>query len=125
MTETIKIKDIEELKKPEIAVVRLKKAIDELVQDIESETLFLELRRLTKAQGGMSRLSKKVGINRQNLYRTFASDGNPKLRSLSTILKGLGYKLSIEPVNKPVLGSDFDVKKPANTSDSSGSQEAA
>lgn len=126
MTEIIKTKDIEELKQPEIAKVRLKTAIDELITDIDSETLFLELRRLTKAQGGMSRLSKKVGINRQNLYRTFASDGNPKLRSLTTILKGLGYKLSIEPLSKQPLANDFDstIKTAANTSES-GNQEAA
>lgn len=124
MTEIIRTKDIEELKKPDIAASRLKNAIDELMSDIESETLFLELRRLTKAQGGMSRLSKKVGINRQNLYRTFASDGNPKLRSLATILKGLGYKLSIEPVSKPVVASnDFENVKAANSAESD--QEAA
>jgi probable addiction module antidote protein len=125
MTE-ITTKDIEELKKPDIAERRLKTAIDELMQDIESENLFLELRRLTKAQGGMSRLSKKIGINRQNLYRTFASDGNPKLRSLATILNGLGYKLSIEPLGKKTVPSnDFDgsVKTAANASGSD--QEAA
>ena len=43
----------------------------------------------------MTALSKRIGINRQNLYRTFASTGNPKFRSLGAILKGLGYKLAI------------------------------
>jgi DNA-binding phage protein len=58
------------------------------------------LRKITKAQGGMTALSRRTGINRQNLYRTFASTGNPKFKSLGTILKGLGYNLTIEPIEK-------------------------
>lgn len=106
MTEAKKYKDVEALKDPQTASGRLRDALERLCDDNDAETFLLTLRKLAKAQGGMSMLSKKVGINRQNLYRTFASTGNPKFRSLSTILKGLGYRLSIEPI-----GSNDDEKR--------------
>lgn len=84
---------------PGVANLHLNDALEKLANDNNSEEFLLLLRQLTKVQGGMSSLSKKVGINRQNLYRTFASTGNPKFKSLATILKGLGYRISIEPIH--------------------------
>ena len=81
-----------------VSNVHLDEALQKLANDNNSEDFLLLLRQLAKIQGGMSLLSKKVGINRQNLYRTFASTGNPKFKSLVTILKGLGYRISIEPI---------------------------
>lgn len=88
--------------------VELRKALDKLSQDGNAAEFLLKLRELAREQGGMSYLSKKVGINRQNLYRTFASTGNPKFRSLNSILKGLGFKLTIERIgasNDDISGS--------------------
>lgn len=91
-------KDSVSLKDPKTANNFLNDALRKLANDNNSEDFLLLLRQLTKIQGGMSFLSKKVGMNRQNLYRTFASTGNPKFKSLATILKGLGYRISIEPL---------------------------
>lgn len=98
MAQLSTIKDMESLKDPKKATNHLKTALEKLSEENDAETFLITLRSLTKVQGGMSSLSKRVGINRQNLYRTFASTGNPKFRSLNTILKGLGYRLSIEPI---------------------------
>ena len=78
--------------------VELRNALDKFSQDGNAADFLLKLRELAREQGGMSYLSKKVGINRQNLYRTFASTGNPKFRSLNSILKGLGFKLTVERI---------------------------
>jgi len=88
----------ESLKDPREATDKLKVTLARLQEQKDPNGFLETLRRLTKAQGGMSELSKKIKINRQNLYRTFASTGNPKLRSLVTILEGLGYRLTIEPI---------------------------
>jgi probable addiction module antidote protein len=96
MTTSTKFDDIEILRNPEIAETKLREAIDQVVLTDDAEDFLLLLRKLTKVQGGMSALSNRVSINRQNLYRTFASTGNPKFKSLAAILRGLGYKLSIE-----------------------------
>lgn len=83
-------------KEAEGAYSQLQEAMEHFANNNDPESFLQYLRVLARAQGGMSSLSKKVGINRQNLYRTFASSGNPKFKSLNTILKGLGYRLSIE-----------------------------
>lgn len=98
MTERKIYKDIEALKNPEVAIAYLRKALEKFATEGDAQTFLGALRKLTKAQGGMTALSRRTGINRQNLYRTFASTGNPKFKSLGTILRGLGYNMSIEPV---------------------------
>lgn len=92
---------ISHLKDPKAAYQVLNKALKRFANDNNSDEFLFVLRQLTKIHGGMSRLSKKIGVNRQNLYRTFTHDGNPKLKSLATILKGLGYRMTIEPIYKP------------------------
>jgi probable addiction module antidote protein len=100
MTEKKIYKDIEALKSPEVAIAYLQKALERFAAEGDAKTFLAALRKLTKAQGGMTALSRRTGINRQNLYRTFASTGNPKFKSLGTILKGLGYNLAIQPVQQ-------------------------
>ncbi len=99
MTIKRNLKEVEALKDNDYASTVLSEAIQKLAESGDAQTFLLTLRKLTKAQGGMTALSKRIGINRQNLYRTFASTGNPKFRSLGAILKGLGYKLAIAPIN--------------------------
>ena len=47
----------------------------------------------------MTKLAKTTKLNRQNLYKILSEKGNPRLDNFGTILKGLGFKLSIEPYN--------------------------
>tara|TARA_B100001564_G_C20605913_1_gene655143 strand:- start:647 stop:1012 length:366 start_codon:yes stop_codon:yes gene_type:complete len=89
-----------ELQDEKRALHYLKQALADFSETNNSEHFLYLLRQLTKTKGGMSSLSNKVGINRQNLYRTFATTGNPKFRSLATILKGLGYRLTVEPIEE-------------------------
>ncbi len=100
MTEKKFYKDIEALKAPEVASAYLQKALEKFTMEGDAKTFLAALRKLTKAQGGMTALSRRTGINRQNLYRTFASTGNPKFKSLGTILRGLGYHLTIEAIKR-------------------------
>lgn len=100
MTERKFYKDIEALKAPEVATAYLQKALEKFTTEGDAKTFLAALRKLTKAQGGMTALSRRTGINRQNLYRTFASTGNPKFKSLGTILRGLGYHMTIEAVKR-------------------------
>ena len=98
MTEKKIFKDIEALKIAEVASAYLIKALESFTTTGDPRTFLTALRKLTKAQGGMTALSRRTGINRQNLYRTFASTGNPKFKSLGMILEGLGYNLTIQPI---------------------------
>ncbi len=44
----------------------------------------------------MTELARKTHLNRQNLYSILSKKGNPRLDTFGLILKGLGFKLTIE-----------------------------
>ena len=88
----------EKLRDPKEAVSYLNTALEEYEKDSDSEAFLLALRTVTEVQGGISELSKKTKLNRQHLYRTLSSKGNPRLNTLETVLNGLGFRLSIIPI---------------------------
>ena len=65
----------------------------------EDPRIFLNaLGRVARANGGLSLLARKTGLNRENLYRTLSPKGNPKIDSVGAVLRSLGLKLSVEAV---------------------------
>lgn len=85
---------IEALKDPREAAAYLKISLDD-----EDPRIFLNaLGRVARANGGLSQLARKSGLNRENLYRTLSPKGNPKLDSIGAVLRSLGLKLSVEAV---------------------------
>ena len=89
---------IEKLQDPEEAKVYLSVALEEYEQDSDAEAFLLALRDVAEAQGGLMQLAKRTKLNRQNLYRALSAKGNPRLQTVETILHGLGYRLSVEPI---------------------------
>lgn len=83
---------------PQEAAEYLKASLAEYAQDGNEEAFLLALRTIVDAQGGMTELARKTRLNRQSLYKTLASNGNPRLQTLQSILTAVGLKLSIEPV---------------------------
>ncbi len=79
------------LKDPDEALAYLKASFE----DLDPTVFLLALSDIAKAQGGLSILAKKSGLNRENLYRTLSEKGNPKLQSIDSILHSLGMKLSV------------------------------
>jgi probable addiction module antidote protein len=47
--------------------------------------------------GGMSALSKKTDLNREQLYKTLSKNGNPRLDTLSQVLHAVGLRMSVTP----------------------------
>jgi len=84
---------------PKEAAEYLKQSLEEYEADGNLEAFLLALKTVTTAQGGVSQLASKTGLNRQSLYRTLSKQGNPRLNTLHIILNSLGYKLSIEPLD--------------------------
>ncbi len=67
------------------------------LEDEDYEVFLLALRDVADAQvGGMTNLASMTQLNRENLYRMLSQKGNPELKSLSTILSALGFRLAIE-----------------------------
>lgn len=88
---------IESLKKTKEANLYLRLAMEEYHEDGDTESLLIALRNIAEARGGMGQLARKTHLNRQNLYLALSKKGNPTLDTFELILKGLGYRLAIQP----------------------------
>ncbi len=82
---------LKSLRDPREAVAYLNAALEET----DPELFLLALRNVAEAYGGLSRLSKKTRLNRENLYRMLSKKGNPNIYSLNLILKELGLKMAV------------------------------
>jgi len=81
---------IEQLRKDE----GLREAyLNEALQDEDQRLILLAIRNVVQATGGMSKLAKTTGLNRQNLYRTLSNAGNPTWERIEKIFDGLGFPL--------------------------------
>ncbi len=87
---------ITSLKNKKEAAIYLQVALDEYQKDDNTEALLLALRYVAEAQGGISMLSRKTHLNRESLYKTLSSKGNPRLQTVGILLKALGFQLSIK-----------------------------
>lgn len=79
---------------PEFAVVYL----NQLLEDGEPTDLLVALRQMAMAHGGVRTIAKTSQLNPNQLYRTLSPQGNPELRSLCAVLKALGLRLAVEPL---------------------------
>ena len=48
---------------------------------------------------GVQEVARQADINAHTLYRTLSEKGNPELKTLSAILKAMGMRLAIQPLN--------------------------
>jgi len=88
---------VKDLANPAEAAAYLNAALEDGSQEI----FLMALRDIAEAKG-MTRLSKKVHLNRENMYRMLSGKGNPELYSLASILEGVGLRLSVQ-VREPKL----------------------
>jgi probable addiction module antidote protein len=88
---------IESLEDPEEARLYLQAAFDEYKVDNDLDVLLQAIWAYAKAQG-VSDLAKKSKINRQNLYRVFTGERNPRWKTMQSIIKGVGFELSFQPL---------------------------
>ena len=91
---------IESLKDPEEAKLYLKAAFEEYEKDKDLEILLHSIWAYAKAQG-VSDLARKSKINRQNLYRIFSGQRNPRFKTMESIVRGVGFKVSFSPEIHP------------------------
>jgi len=87
----------ETVKNPEEAAEYLRASLEEYSSDGNLEAFLTAVRTVADARGGMSELAKQTELNRQTLYRTLSKDGNPRIKTLRSVLSSLGFRLSVEP----------------------------
>lgn len=85
---------IRELRKnPEFAAEYLRAALEE---NDQPGVLLIALRRIAEARGGIAKVAKAAGIERESLYRALSVRGNPRLSTLVAVTKAVGLKLAVE-----------------------------
>jgi probable addiction module antidote protein len=91
-------REIEELRADrELAVAYLQAAMRELDDPGNRAAGLLALRTIAEAYGGLGAVAAQAGISREALYRSLSPKGNPTLKTLLTVLKAVGMRLSVEP----------------------------
>lgn len=51
---------------------------------------------VARARGGIAKLARDAGMNRQALHKALSEDGNPTLETVLKVLKALGLHMRIE-----------------------------
>lgn len=67
----------------------------------EPQVLLLALRHIAEARGGVAKIAKAAGVERESLYRALSPRGNPRLSTLFAVTKALGLTLTVDTVQVP------------------------
>ncbi len=78
---------------PELAAEYLKAALEDAD---DPAVLLIALRHVAEARGGLAKIAKAAGIERESLYRALSGRGNPRLSTLVAVTKAMGLKLTVE-----------------------------
>ena len=84
-----------DLRDPDEAAEYLNAALE----DGSQEVFLMALKDVANAKG-ISEIARETKLNRENLYRILSTQGNPKLKSLNSVLHSVGLKLSVEVENQ-------------------------
>lgn len=88
------------LRDDEYARVYLESALEELAFDGHQDAFLVALRDVAEARGGIGALAEQTHRNRRTLYKALSAKGNPRLDTLDSALRSLGFRLSIEPLSR-------------------------
>jgi probable addiction module antidote protein len=72
----------------------LESAIEEYNENFNKEALLSSLRHLVEAEG-ISKIARETGLTRDTFYKGLSPRGNPRLDTLTAILRALKYKLTL------------------------------
>lgn len=83
---------LNELKDRELA----SEYINAAIEDGDVSVFLMALGDVVKAQG-MSKVTKRAGVNRENAYRAVSKEGNPTIKNVSALLDAVGLRFVTEP----------------------------
>src|SRR5438445_7129150 len=78
---------------PDFAAEYLRAALED---EDEPRVLLVALRRIAEARGGIAKVAKAAGVERESLYRALSVRGNPRLSTLVAVTKAVGLRLTVE-----------------------------
>ena len=68
-----------------------------VLEDADQDELVAALCRIARSGGG-ARLVEKIELNASTLFRTLCLRGNPELKSAAALLKSIGLRLAVQPI---------------------------
>lgn len=71
--------------------------INAVIDENDVPTFLLALRDVADAQG-LGKVAEQANLNRENVYRMLSDQGNPRLKSLFSVLYVLGLEVRVEPM---------------------------
>ena len=71
------------------------KYLNACLEDGDHGVFLLALRNVAEAHGGVGRLAKKSGLNREHLWRMLSRRGNPRLENLVQLAHVFGWRLAL------------------------------
>ena len=74
-----------------------------IVEKENDEAELLEAVATVARARGMTKTAKEAGITREGLYKALSPKGNPSFMTVCKILKAIGYRISITPIEKQSL----------------------
>lgn len=80
---------------PEEASEYLRVSLEEYEEDGNLDAFLKAIRTVADARGGIAKLAEETKLNRQHLYRSLSSNGNPTIRTLDSVLHSLGLRLTL------------------------------
>lgn len=80
---------------PGFASEYLKAAMDD---EDEPRVLLIALRRIAEARGGIAKVARAAGVERESLHRALSRAGNPRFSTLAAVAKAVGLRLTVESV---------------------------
>ena len=78
---------------PHFAAQYLRAALEDVD---DPRVLLVALRRVAEARGGIAKVAKAAGVERESLYRALSANGNPRLSTLVAVTKAMGLRLTVE-----------------------------
>lgn len=71
-------------------------ALEEYQKDGDEKAFLSALSVAAHVRGGFSKLARKTGLNRENLYRALSEHADPRLSTIMQVLNTLGFSLQIK-----------------------------
>jgi probable addiction module antidote protein len=72
--------------------------LNEILGSDDLAQLLVTLREMTGEFGGVHQVAQRARLNRSQLYRTLSDRGNPEFRTLAAILRTMGLRLAVRPI---------------------------
>ena len=87
---------LKDLADTEFAMYYLETALADYEEDGNTESLWMALRDVVEAHGGIGKLAQRTKVDPQHLNDIFDSKQKPRLDNLQRILSGLGFQIRLE-----------------------------